>query len=855
MWSAERSVFTGISLALVLLVITGFVSYFASGQESRANLMLISANLVACAVLVIAALIIFRDVASRRRAEAALQREHGWLEVTLTSIGDAVITTDKDGLVTFLNPVAESLTGWKLQEARGISLEQIFQAVYERTRQPIDNPALLAVREGVVFGLANHTVLVARDGREIPIDDSGAPIKDNNGRILGAVLIFRDITERRNAERASALLSRIVESSEDAIISKNLDGIITSWNASAERLFEYPAEEIIGKPVTIIIPPERIHEEEMILKRLRRGERVEHFQTVRVSRTGQRLDISLTVSPVRDSTGQIVGASKIARDISAQKRAEEALRQQREWLAVTLASIGDAVIATDNSGAIAFVNQVAETLTGWNQEEAHGTSLETVFHVINEQSKQPVANPALRALKEGVIFGLANHSLLVARDGKEIPIDDSGAPIRGADGELRGAVLVFRDITERRRSENEKMKLLASERAAREQAEVANRTKDEFVAMISHEIRSPLSAIQGWCHMLRQGNLSEADFTRALDTIERNTKTQVQLVEDLLDISRVTAGKLHLNVRPVELIKPIMAALDSIRPAVDAKSIDLEINIEPAASLVTGDPERLQQVFFNLLSNAVKFTPAQGRISVEAMHVDSQLSVVVRDSGTGISPDFLPYIFDRFAQADTSSARKHGGLGLGLAIVRHLVELHGGVVRAESEGEGRGASFIVTLPVKQSKAESGDFAYPAMGGTTRALAGQTMLAGIRVLIVDDEAATRELLGAIVAQYGGEVRVCASAAEGLEALEEWEPAVLVSDVGMPEEDGYTFIKKVRQLESNRRNIPAVALTAYARAEDRMRALASGFQMRVPKPVDAPELIMVIASLASRRAINA
>ncbi|HKZ77991.1 MAG TPA: PAS domain S-box protein [Pyrinomonadaceae bacterium] len=850
-WSTDRSVFGGLALALALLLINSFVSYQASKQGSSVNVMLIIPNVLACAVLVI----MIRDMVLRRRSEEALRQEHGWLEVTLLSIGDAVITTDRNGAVTFLNPVAERLTGWKLEEARGQPLEHVFRVVNEISRKPVDNPALLAMKEGVVFGLANHSILIARDGKEILIDDTGAPIKEHNGRVLGGVLIFRDITERRTAERESALLSRIVESSDDAIISKNLDGIIKSWNASAERLFEYSAADVIGQPITVIIPPERIHEEEMILERLRRGERVEHFQTVRVSRSGRRLDTSLTVSPVRDGSGEIIGASKIVRDITARQRAEEALRQHQEWLAVTLSSIGDAVIATDTTGAIVFVNHVAEALTGWEQEEAQGTALEKVFRIVSEQTKLPAANPALRALEEGVIFGLANHTLLIARDGREIPIDDSAAPIRGRDGELRGAVLIFRDITERRRSENERIQLLNSERAARERAEAANRTKDEFVAMISHEIRSPLSAIVGWCHMLRQGNLEKAEIDRAVETIERNTKTQVQLVEDLLDISRVTAGKLNLNVRAVEPIKSIMAALDSIRPAAEAKSIKLDVQIEPAVSLVTGDPDRLQQVFFNLLSNAVKFTPTHGHISVEARRLDSQLSVIVRDSGIGINPDFLPHIFDRFTQADTTSARKHGGLGLGLAIVRHLVELHGGLVRAESEGEGRGATFTVNLPVRATKPESDDAGYPNLAGAVKGFADLSMLEGIKVLIVDDEPVTRDLLAAIVAQYGGEVRVCASAAEGLAALEEWDPAVLVSDVGMPEEDGYALIKKVRQLESEQRNVPAVALTAYARAEDRMRALASGFQMHLPKPVEADELIMVIASLASRRAFTA
>ena len=539
----------------------------------------------------------------------------------------------------------------------------------------------------------------------------------------------------------------------------------------------------------------------------------------------------------------------IMHDLTERKRTALALSRQREWLRVTLSSIGDAVIATDTEGLVTFLNPIAQSLTGWTQEEAEQQPLEKVFHIINEDTRQTVENPAMRAIREGIIIGLANHTVLIARDGREIAIDDSGAPIQDASGTTVGSVLIFRDITERREDERTRAALLAAERAARERAEEASRAKDEFVAMVSHEIRSPLNAILGWAQVLRSRRVDQAETDRAIETIERNARAQARLIEDLLDISRVITGKLVLNVRPVEPARIIEAAMESIRPAADARSIHMDVELEPGL-LVTGDPNRLQQVIWNLLSNAVKFTPTHGHVSIKLRRAGSHLEIIVRDSGAGISPEFLPFVFDRFSQASTSTERKFGGLGLGLAIVRHLVELHGGSVRAESAGAGLGATFTVTLPVRAvSDAREADAAGAAESSDS--LVDSISLAGLRVMIVDDEPGTRELLTAMLTARGAEVKACASAAAALEAIATWRPFVLVSDIGMPDEDGYALIRKLRKLQPQcGGNTPAIALTAYARSEDRLRALSAGFQMHVPKPVDATELIVVIASLAER-----
>jgi len=784
------------------------------------------------------------------QSEAKAREEHERLRVTLSSIGDGAIATDANGIVVFINSVAAELTGWN-EEGVGRPLEEVFKVVNEQTRSSVENPALRSMRAGNIVGLANHSLLIAKNGFEIPIDDSGAAIKDSEGNIVGSVLIFRDITERKRVEKERALHAAIVESSEDAIISKNFDGIIETWNAAAERMFGYSATEAIGQPITLIVPPDRLEEEQVILERIHAGQRIESFETVRLSKSGKPIDLSVTISPVRDAAGQIIGASKSARDITERKRVEEALLQHRELLRVTLSSIGDAVITTDMDGLITFLNPVAAGLTGWSEEEAKGRPLELIFNIVNEQTHKHVENPAVRAIKEGVIFGLANHTLLIAKDGSEIPIDDSGAPIKDVDGRILGAVLVFRDITDRKLVEDERGNLLEREKAARELAEAALRARDEFVAIVSHELRSPLNAILGWASILRGSTSSNEETDRRLEIIERNARAQVQIIDDLLDISRVMTGKLKLNRRTVEPSEIIESAIDSIRPAADAKSIQLRVQLASSGSVVSGDPSRLQQIVWNLLSNAVKFTPRGGRVTVKLENVGPDLIISVSDSGEGITPEFLPYVFDRFTQATTTTERKYGGLGLGLAIVRHLVELHGGTVHAESPGDEGGATFTVTLPIRMSQEPLDNLQTTTFPHSAIPLSQDIALGGLRVMIIEDNDEMREMTRVMLTQRSAEVRCCASAAEAYEQLQHWQPDIIICDIGMPEEDGYSFIRRVRSLErQNGWNIPAVALTGYARTEDRTRALAAGFQMHVSKPVEATELLLVIASLAGR-----
>ncbi len=407
------------------------------------------------------------------------------------------------------------------------------------------------------------------------------------------------------------------------------------------------------------------------------------------------------------------------------------------------------------------------------------------------------------------------------------------------------------EVTERKQAEEERARLLVREQAARAEAETANRAKDQFLATLSHELRTPLSAILGWSQLLRTGKLEEKQMVRAMDTIERNARSQSQLIDDLLDVTRIISGKLQIDLVQVDLAKVIEAATDSVRPAYEAKEISFLVMGDQGPCLVRGDANRLQQIFWNLFNNAVKFTPASGKVTVNIKQHESTVEVSVTDTGIGIDSKFLPYIFERFRQADGSTTRSHGGLGLGLAIVRHLVELHTGQIKVESGGEGCGSKFTVNLPLAAAPFNVARETEPAEESKPKGTDYSRALDGLRILVVDDEADSRDLLKAILTRCGGQVRCSECAADAIEAVKDWQPDVLVSDIGMPVDDGYSLIKSVRQLASKgAKQIPAVALTAYATVEDRAKALAAGFQIHLAKPVEPHSLVKSIAAAGGR-----
>jgi PAS domain S-box-containing protein len=437
-------------------------------------------------------------------------------------------------------------------------------------------------------------------------------------------------------------------------------------------------------------------------------------------------------------------------------------------------------------------------------------------------------------------------------DGSVVWLTDRGQVISDAAGKPERMVGITRNVTSEREATRQREKLLLNARVARAEAEMANRAKDEFLAVLSHELRTPLNAVYGYARLLQARQLDQDGTARAVDAIVRNAHAQAQLIDELLDVSRVISGKLRLDVRSVDLKAVVEAAMDTVRPAADAKGVRIQAVLDPGAGPIAGDPDRLQQVVWNLLINAVKFTPQDGRVQVHLQRVNSHVEVVVSDTGEGIAPAVLPFIFDRFRQGDSSLTRRHGGLGLGLALVKHLVELHGGKVSAESEGIGRGATFIVELPLSIARLPSeGTLLPPPAGGLGLVALTGVRLDGVRVVVVDDERDAVALMSAILTSVGAEVRGCASASEALAAVREWRPDVLVSDIEMPGEDGYSLIQKLRADDAEHgARTPAVALTAHSRREDRVRALTAGYNMHVAKPVDPGELTTVIASLAGR-----
>ncbi|HEX8142367.1 MAG TPA: ATP-binding protein [Pyrinomonadaceae bacterium] len=507
------------------------------------------------------------------------------------------------------------------------------------------------------------------------------------------------------------------------------------------------------------------------------------------------------------------------------------------------APCGFLVFADD--GKIVMVNATLPAWLGYEPSEIEGRHVEYIMPVASRIFYQTHFFPLLKlhGKVEEVYLSLRSKS------GADVPV-----LVNAVRREREGRVVnecVFVHMRQRNQYEDE---LLHAKRVAEE----STLAKDEFLAVVSHELRTPLTAILGWARMLKSGELSESDAARAIDIIERNAESQAQLIEDILDFSRIISGKLRLDVGPVELVSVIEAALDIVRPAADAKDIRLQSTLDPRAGPVSGDPERLQQVLWNLLSNSIKFTPKGGRVQIRLARINSSVEITISDTGQGISADFLPYVFERFRQADHTTTRRHGGLGLGLGITKHLVELHGGTIRAESPGEGAGSTFTLRLPVmivhnpeqflstatQEERARAGE---DEMKDGERA-----WLNGVRVLLVDDERDARDLLVTILKQSGAEVTAVSSVTEALEILPLAKPDLLMSDIEMPNEDGYSLIRKVRALEGEKgERIPAIALTAHARSSDRLRALSAGYQMHIPKPVEPAELVVAIANLTSRR----
>ena len=913
------------------------------------DLAALGAFVFSCAFIIVAIEAMHRatarmtiEMANREAADAERAQTQQLLAATLASIGDGVIATNAAGRVTFLNAEAERLTCWKSGAAAGQRLDTVFRILNEETRQPVQNPVEKVLELGKTVGLANHTLLVARDGTEVPIDDSAAPIRTGDGPISGVVLVFRDVREQRKAEKEQAHLAAIVEFSGDAIITKDLNGIVQSWNAGAERLFGYRPEEIIGKPITLLIPSDRLNEESEILGRLRQGLPFERIETVRVHKEGRHIHVSLSVSPLKDKDNNVIGASKIIHDISDIVAARDALARERELLATTLRSIGDAVIVTDSESRVTFINPEAERLTGWKQAEAQGVALSELFRILDAETRQTMESPVERVLHTGGVVGLANHTVLVAKDGTETPIDDSAAPIVHSSGETVGVVLVFRDFTIRRQAEQ---KLRESEERFRSMADAApvliwvsgpdklctwfnqgwlafvgrsmdqelgmgwaehvhpddldrclgtynkafdtrtafsmtyrmkrhdgeyrwvldsgiprhepggrfmgyigcsiditdrqqaeealheaSRRKDEFLAILSHELRNPLSPIRMAVTLLNSRSSPDPEMQDLRDTIDRQTKQLTRLLDDLLDVSRITSGKITLVKERIDLRSAVSSAVESVRPQMDSRNHELKVNTPAEPLLVEGDLARLAQIFANLLSNAAKYSEEGTTITVTLERSDTEAIFRVADEGIGISPDQISRIFEMFAQVDQSLERGQGGLGVGLSLAKKLVELHGGQIEAKSEGLGKGSEFVVRLPALIAPQETLQESPPETARSAQVRR--------RVLVADDNVDSAAMLTAVLHSAGHEVRTTYDGLTTLEAVAAFRPDVAILDIGMPRLNGYEVARRIRTYLDPR--VVLIAVTGWGQQEDKRLAIEAGFNHHLTKPVDIDAL---------------
>ncbi len=693
---------------------------------------------------------------------------------TLRSIGDAVIATDVEGRVTFMNPVAAQITEWTEEDARGRPVGEVFCAFSEETREAVASPVTRVLREGNVVGLANHTVLRNKRGFEIPIHDSGAPIRTEDGRVIGVVLVFRDVTrEKRDrvrteflAKTGEALVSSLDYQATLSTVARFAVPALADWCAV------HLAEPGASAPRTVAVAHVDEDKVEFARQFLDRYPYDRHAPAgvANVLRTGK----SELYEEIRESV------------LEAQARDAEHLRLIR-GLELRSAMVVPLTIRGRTIGALTFVYAGSER----------------------------------RYTKDDLVF---------------------------AEDFARRAAMAIENARSLRDAEDAR----ARERTLRGEAELASRAKDEFLATVSHELRTPLNAILGWAMMLRRRKLGE-EADRGLAIIERNARLQAKLVEDVLDISRIISGKLALALGPTSVAEAVASALDTARPAAEGKGIRLSSEVEAESLTITADADRLQQIVWNLLSNAVKFTPKGGCVTIRAFRDGSDVRIRVSDTGEGIRPEILPLVFQPFLQGDASTTRRYGGLGLGLAIVKQLVAAHGGSVWAESEGPGKGSAFTVSLPARAAIRAVHKRATPTARIDVRAAHRDDTprLDGLRLLVVDDEDDALGLVSEVLREQGAEVHVAASAGEALEKFPSVRPDVLVSDIGMPEADGFYLIRKIRSLpmELGGRT-PAVALTAYARDEDAQRAFAAGFQVHVAKPVEPTQLATVVANLGGR-----
>jgi len=633
-------------------------------------------------------------------------------------------------------------------------------------------------------------------------------------------------------------------------------GNVLTWNPGAERFKGYRSDEIIGSHFSRFYPPDAVAKgvPDDDLRRAARDGSMED-EGWRVRKDGSMFWANVVITAMRNHHGELIGYAKLTRDQTQRRNHEEALRLSEERFRLLVEGVSDyAIFMLDVNGRVASWNVGAQRIKGYAAEDIIGQHFSVFYPREVVESGWPE-----HELREAARTGrFVDTGWRVRKDGSTFWANVTITAMRDETGTLLGFAKLTRDLTERRRAEamevasQQREEILDAERTARMTAQRATQLKDEFLATLSHELRTPLSAILGWTQVLLKGHASNAvDQRRAIEVIDRNARAQVQLIDDLLDLSRIMTGKLRLDLRQIAILDVVRAAIDSAAPAAATKEIRLISLLDPGRAVVNGDASRLQQVVWNLLTNAIKFTPRGGQVQVLLQRVNSHIELSVSDTGIGIPASFLPQVFERFSQRDGSSTRAHGGLGLGLAICKQLVELHGGTIRAASPGEGRGATFSVDLPVSIMQVESErQRTHPTAEVNEGDSTSMPRLDGVHAFIVDDEPDARDLLQRVLEDQGATVTAFESADAALAAVAASRPTVIVSDIGMPGTDGYQMIRTLRATETRESRIPALALTAFARAEDRKRALVAGFQAHLAKPFDVAELVLLVADLVGR-----
>lgn len=784
-----------------------------------------------------------RDITESKQAEIALRNSERRYRSLVEATTDIIWNTEgNQGKFTTEQPSWSAFTGQTWDEFKDWGW---LNAVHPDDQKKARDACMTALETGKLSKLEYR--LRRQDGVYRQMQVQALPIFEENGRILEWLGVHIDISDSNQAEGAIAKyesrLQGFVEANVVGILYGDIYGNIYSANDEVLRIIGYTQDDVRSKCLDWIdlTPSEYLPLDEQGIAEARTHGACTPYEKEYIRKDGTRVPVLIGYSLVGEAREETV---VFVLDLSSRKQAELQLQDSEARLQLAMQVTGFTLVQIDYTTNTVNLSPEAAALYGLspNQLIISREQLHDTFHPEDraelEQHIEETLNPAGKgwfSQDHRILFNNGQMRWLTVR--KQVFFDHSSSPPQPLYG-----ILVALDITERKQAEIERFRLLQQEKAARAEAERVNRIKDAFLAILSHELRSPLNPILGWANLLQKRTFDAATTAQALATIERNAKLQTRLIDDLLDVSKILRGKLMMDMASVDLAQVIESAINTMRPTATAKSIQLHY-ILPQVGRIWGDSVRLQQIIWNLLSNAIKFTPRHGRVDILLERVDNQVQVIVSDTGKGIDPDFIPYLFESFRQENTSTTRKFGGLGLGLAIVRYLVEAHGGTIAAESPGEGQGATFTIQFPLMdiELQEEPSDPKLPQVFDLTN----------VRVLAIDDEPDARELLTNVLTMYGATVLTVTSATEVLTALESFQPDILISDIGMPDVDGYTLIEQIRALPPEQGGqIPAIALTAYARQENYQQAIASGFQQQVTKPMEPDQLLQAVTSLVHR-----